>query len=184
MAARYSRRRIFRLATFVPLIAGCASVGLPVASAGESQSRFRGIKSFVLVLDAIANEEMRGVSVFDDLGHQISSASVVARKKRGVMALGASQIPVNVTITWGIDRKFDYARYRWDGGTITGDYTIPVADRIPDEVLDDIRVRGGNLRLKFRLKPDGVLFGWDIERANGGTSKFDSPGGDFLETRY
>ena len=35
-------------------------------------------------------------------------------------------------------------------------------------------------RLKFRLKPDGVLFGWDIERPDGGLSRFDMPGGDFL----
>ena len=44
--------------------------------------------------------------------------------------------------------------------------------------------RRAALRLKFRLKPDGVLFGWDIERPGGGISRFDMPGGDFLETRY
>jgi hypothetical protein len=69
---------------------------------------------------------------------------------------------------------------------ISGDYRIPVAERIPDDVLNDIRAHGGGLRLKFRLKPDGVLFGWDIERAAplGDVSIFQMPGGDFLETRY
>lgn len=69
---------------------------------------------------------------------------------------------------------------------IAGDYTIPVAKRIPDSVLRDIRAHGGSLRLKFRLKPGGVLFGWDIERADplGNVSVFEVPGGDFLETRY
>ena len=43
---------------------------------------------------------------------------------------------------------------------------------------------GEGLRLKFCLKPDGVLFDWDIEWPNGGFSRFDMPGGDFLETRY
>lgn len=52
----------------------------------------------------------------------------------------------------------------WLGGTIVGDYTIEVASRIPDAVLDSIRKEGGALRLKFRLKDDGVLLGWDIER--------------------
>jgi hypothetical protein len=70
------------------------------------------------------------------------------------------------------------------GDEVLGDYTIAVASRIPDMVLQDIRARGGGLRLKFRLKPDGVLFGWDIERPGGGISRFDLPGGDFLDTRY
>ena len=49
-------------------------------------------------------------------------------------------------------------------GEIAGDYTILVASRIPDDILADIRAHGGSLRLKFRLKPDGVMLGWDIER--------------------
>lgn len=93
-------------------------------------------------------------------------------------------MPVTVQTVWRKNARFDYSRAMWYGGTILGDYTVPVAARIPDEVLRDIRAKGGALRLKFRLKPDGVLFGWDIERPGGGISKFDMPGGDFLETRY
>lgn len=70
------------------------------------------------------------------------------------------------------------------GDEVVGDYTIPVATRIPDAVLQDIRAHGGSLRLKFRLRPNGVLFGWDIQRPGGGISRFDLPGGDFLDTRY
>lgn len=62
-----------------------------------------------------------------------------------------------------------------------GDYTVKVAERIPDEVLADIRRQRGALRLKFRLKPDGVLFGWDIERGGSGVSRFSLAGGDFRE---
>lgn len=75
----------------------------------------------------------------------------------------------------------------WGGsyaGKVLGDYTIPVASRIPDEVVREIRKNGGGLRLKFRLKPDGVLFGWDIERFAGGLPRHSMPGGDFLETWY
>jgi hypothetical protein len=50
--------------------------------------------------------------------------------------------------------------------------------------LTDISAHGGSLRLKFRLEAEGVLFGWDIEWPGGGISKFDLPGGDFLDTRY
>ena len=70
------------------------------------------------------------------------------------------------------------------GGEAAGDYTLPIASRIPDEVVKEIRKNGGGLRLKFRLKPDGVLFGWDIERFSGGLPRHSMPGGDFLETWY
>ena len=75
----------------------------------------------------------------------------------------------------------------WGGeylGDIVGDHTFPVASRIPDDVIREIRKNGGGLRLKFRLKPDGVLFGWDIERFAGGLPRHSMPGGDFLETWY
>lgn len=75
----------------------------------------------------------------------------------------------------------------WGGsyfGEVRGDYTLPIATRIPEEVLKDIRKNGGGLRLKFRLKPDGVMFGWDIERFSGGLPRHSMPGGDFVETWY
>lgn len=75
----------------------------------------------------------------------------------------------------------------WGGGyfgPVLGDHTLPIASRIPDAVLQEIRKGGGGLRLKFRLKADGVLFGWDIERFSGGLPRHSMPGGDFLETWY
>jgi hypothetical protein len=42
-----------------------------------------------------------------------------------------------------------------------------VAERIPDEALDDLRKNGGGLRLKLRIHPDTLLVGWDIERRPG-----------------
>lgn len=100
------------------------------------------------------------------------------------MGLGGTRVPLTVRAVWRQGAGWDNVKKVWSEGKIIGDYTIPVADRIPDAVLHDIRAHGGALRLKFRLKPDGVLFGWDIERPGGGISKFDMPGGDFTETRY
>lgn len=71
-------------------------------------------------------------------------------------------------------------------GTIIGDYTVPVAERIPDELLDDLRQnRRGNLRIKIRLAEDRVLIGWDIMREGEGKYTFDyeMAGGDFREAR-
>ncbi len=66
-------------------------------------------------------------------------------------------------------------------GKVLGDHTIPVASRIPDEVVAEIRKNGGGLRLKFRLHPEGVFFGWDIERLIGGLPRHSMAGGDFRE---
>jgi hypothetical protein len=91
-----------------------------------------------------------------------------------------------VRAVWREGSGWDDVRKVWNEGKITGDYTIPIAERIPDEVLRDIRAHGGALRLKFRLEPDGVLFGWDIERDGKGTGyvfRYDMPGGDFKEAR-
>ena len=76
---------------------------------------------------------------------------------------GYFPIPVTIRATW---REGDFkplGQGRWEGGTIAGDYTVPVAGRIPDELLDYIRKNGGALRLKIRLYDKGVFIGWDVE---------------------
>ena len=151
----------------------------------EAQHRFKGI-GLVLVTDAVPGAEMLGVEFFAD-GRELPffAQSRIVKANRGISSYPADRPPTMVRIIW---RK-SHETYRASGhirykGEIAGDYTIPVATRIPDAILQDILSRGGALRLKFRLKPDGILFGWDIERDGGGISRFDMPGGDFLETRY
>lgn len=75
-------------------------------------------------------------------------------------------------------------------GTLVGDYTLAVADRIPDALLDSLRKDPrGNLRIKFRLHPEGVYFGWEIDRGQGRVRAVNDPppyeqtGGDFKEAR-
>lgn len=174
-----ARRRWLALLPLCFCGTGCTTGAAPV----DQQRRFRGI-ALVLVVDAVPGVEMEGVTFRDERGSLIFASAVVAKRNRGIMATGASHVPEAVRVVWRKDAMLDYGFGAWYGGTILGDHTVPVAARIPDEVLRDIRARPGSLRLKFRLKPDGVLFGWDIERDGGGVSRFDSPGGDFLETRY
>jgi hypothetical protein len=54
------------------------------------------------------------------------------------------------------------------GGKFLYQSVIPVAERIPEELLDDLRrdPKGG-LRIKIRLHREGVLLGWDIARRPG-----------------
>jgi hypothetical protein len=178
------KRKLFALVALLPLASGCSKAaqgGVP----DDEQRRFKNM-GLVLVIDAVAGAEMEGVVILDDLGYEIFGRGRVSRRNRSIMALGSSHVPLTVHAVWRKGAGWDKARGIWNEGAIAGDYTIPVAKRIPDEVLKEIRAHRGNLRLKFRLKPDGVLFGWDIERAAplGDVSIFEMPGGDFLETRY
>lgn len=43
------------------------------------------------------------------------------------------------------------------------DVIVPVATRIPDEVLDRIRKYRGGLKLKLRLTPETILVGWQVQ---------------------
>lgn len=174
-----SRRRLLGLVG-VGWLTACVDL---TGAAADPQRSFKGI-GIVLVVDAVPGAELERVKFYDDRSSEFFSHSLVSKKNRGIMALGGVHVPMTARVVWREGAGWDDVQKVWNEGTIAGDHTIPVAERIPDAVLNDIRARGGALRLKFRLKPDGVMFGWDIERDGGGISKFDMPGGDFLDTRY
>lgn len=178
-----TKRTLLTLIALCPWMAGCSLAAKPDTPAAIAQRRFRGI-GCVLVVDAVPGAEMREVVFDDDRGVQIYAKSLVSRRTREIMGLGGTRVPLTVRAVWRQGAGWDNVKKVWSEGKIVGDYTVLVAERIPDVLLHDIRAHGGALRLKFRLKPDGVLFGWDIERPGGGISKFDMPGGDFTETRY
>ena len=121
----------------------------------------------IAVYDTIKGAEMFGVEFFAD-GNDFPFYARSLQKKTGraIMAFPSGIVPEQVRVVWrandseGYRDKYNGIRY---SAPIVGDYTFPVASRIPDEIAKEIRKHGGGLRVKFRLKPDGVLFGWDIE---------------------
>jgi hypothetical protein len=142
-----------------------------------------------LVVDAVEGAEMLGVEFFADGNEFPFYARSLQRKTgRAIMAFPSGVVPEKVRVVWRDSTKIvgrsDKPHINTYAGKVLGDYTFPVASRIPDDVVREIRKNGGGLRLKFRLKPDGVLFGWDIERFAGGLPRHSMPGGDFLETWY
>lgn len=183
-----TRRKMTAAISLLPFLISCKAVDagpakLPMTVA---QQRLNGI-GLILVTDAVLGAEMLGVEFFADGSERpFYAKSRLTRRNREIMSYPGRIAPESVRVVW---RKRDESYYdaagliRY-GGDVAGDYTILVARRIPDDVIDDIRKHGGGLRLKFRLKKDGVMFGWDIERDGGGISRFDMPGGDFLETKY
>jgi hypothetical protein len=136
---------------------------------------------------AISGVDRKGVSIINKKNLDIYAKSLVSKRTRETLSYGGASfsIPKTARVTWREgENLYNFRAQRYDGGIVTGDYTIDVASRIPDEVLDSIRKNGGALRLKFRLKNDGVLFGWDIERSDGRYLSYEMPGGDFLDTKY
>ena len=175
-------------APVIALVTACkafSSGQTPPLSA--TQRRFEDM-GLTLVVDAVEGAEMLGVEFFAD-GSEFPfyAKSRTVKTNRSIRAFPSGIVPEQVRVMWrssGTETYFDKSgRIRYSA-PIVGDYTFPVASRIPDEIAKEIRKHGGGLRLKFRLKPDGVMFGWDIERFSGGLPRHSMPGGDFLETWY
>jgi hypothetical protein len=182
-----SRRQFCGRLTLLSLLAGCNPLGQS-SQLSEAQRRLRGI-NLALVVDAVPGAKLLGVEFYaDGSNREFYSSSTTWKGNREIMALPLNVIPEKIRIMWRdsnelVGRSDEPSKSTY-AGNILGDYTILVASRIPDDVIKEIRKKGGGLRLKFRLKPDGVLFGWDIERILNGFPEHGMPGGDFLETEY
>lgn len=162
--------------------------------------KFRGMSGGDRRVDALT--KMQGVTLYNEKGQVIESGSF-GPKQNSVSSYGSEfGVPKTIRAVWrtgdGIVNEGDGG---YSGGTIAGDYTVPVASRIPDELLESLRKEGGLFRLKIRLADNDVLIGWDIERKisqqelkkvqdsrlNGVLQYYASPyhmaGGDFREAQ-
>ncbi|MDB5796888.1 MAG: hypothetical protein JWP36_790 [Paucimonas sp.] len=178
------------LAGFLAMIGG--SVPAMNVSYGQSESsskdKFEGVFGVVLRLDAAVPKE--GVTITSETGARIAAPALLGlnRVDNRTYTDRRRPVPTEIHVTW---REGEYSRApeggRWIGGRLVGDYRVPVAERIPDELLDYIRRNGGALRLKIRLKDDGVLIGWDVEEwyttKYGRGLRWVRPGGDFREAQ-
>ena len=188
------RRNLLWMAAILPVLLACA--GSRTVQAGTQgrygrSDRLHGIPVGTLRLDA--NPDKRGVTIYDDKGYRIDAGSLVSLKVVGNAGYpgGEQGLPTSIRATWLTGQFSHDSNGGWIGGTLAGDYTVPVAERIPDAVLDFIRTKGGSLRLKIRVVDNGVLIGWDVEKivsVNGwkpgnGPSGIHHylPGGDFRE---
>jgi hypothetical protein len=191
MQRKSTKRKLCGVLALLSVLPACNAMGRPPSNPPELTDAQRRLKDvgLVLVVDAVPGVEMLGVEFFADGSDRKFYGSSVTRKgNREIMAFPISVVPERVRVMWRdsskLVRRVDNPSLSTYAGNILGDYTFPIASRIPDDVVKEIRKNGGGLRLKFRLKPDGVLFGWDIERFSGGLPRHSMPGGDFLETEY
>ena len=159
-------------------------------------NKFRGINGAEWLLSGA--ESISYVSVWDENNQIVDSPAAVSPGSRSRFSI--NKIPIELRVTWrDQDLKnpvySNNHRESWTGGKVTGTFVIPVADRIPDDLLDDLRrVPKGSLRIKVRLHREGVLLGWDIERRPGFNAQksregqhyppaYSHTGGDFKESR-
>ena len=170
-----------RIVNFSLVLVGLSGVSACAQSVSQSPSRmsaeaeqvrmnrFQGITSAEWVLSSL--DELRWIEILDQNGRYVAAPAKMSYRGDHTNALNS--IPVKLKVTW---REQDpnnpvylvNRNEKWSGGKITGSFGIPVADRIPDELLDDLRRDPkGSLRIKVRLHRDGVLLGWDIERRPG-----------------
>lgn len=189
-APQMTKRKVLALLSTLPF-------AVPRAAGNDNSDaalkrKFRGVAGVVIVLNvAKGAAEKKFVSFITDTGRRIAAPASMVHGGRGNLGFmgGVLPVPKAVLVVWR-EGKPEHDSYQgWAGGTIAGDYKVEVASRIPDDVLDYVRAaRGRALRLKFRLKDDGVLFAWDVEESftsqYGDGLRYKLPGGDFLDTQY
>ena len=195
-----SLRRTLLLAGIITL-SSCSSGGRrtppeptePLSAEDELlKHKFRGLRGGQLRVDSLF--QVKGLNIFDEDGYLFFAHSrLTPPDGRITSSYGADfGVPKFLRFEWRdkIEKEPDGALKRglpdraYYGGNILGNYTVPVASRIPDALLEDKRRNGGGFRLKIRIHPDGPLIGWDLERGVGtgpDGSKFHHAGGDFQE---
>ena len=193
------QRRAFVFACIIAL-GGCNPVGRrttpepakPLSAEDEQLKRkFQGLQGGQLRVDSLF--QVRGLNIFNENGYLFFAMAGITPPHRANSSYGADfGVPKFLRFEWRdkIEKEPRGALKRglpdraYYGGNILGNYTVPVASRIPDSLLEDKRRNGGGFRLKIRIHPDGPLIGWDLERGVGtgpDGSKFHHAGGDFQE---
>lgn len=176
------RRTFFATAALFPWLGACAGTGDWLRSIEA-----RGIGMVVEYQLASGASQKTGVNAVADTGYRLFGPSMMtATGGGGTNHLGGTSIPRWVRVTWreGPGIEMDWTNGGWKGGSVVGDYTVPVLERIPPEAFALVKAAPGRaLRLSFRIKDDGVSFGWAVQQA-GPSSFYDlKRGGDFTDSR-
>lgn len=154
--------------------------------------KFRGLSGIVLRLDALTPRSNVSIKASDGFFVDCPASLSLRTVHNLTYTRDDYPIPKAIEVTWRDDATRYQGQCKYKNDKVLGTATVPVADRIPDAVLDEIRINGGTLRIKIRLVDDGVLIGWDIERiitkenwrpGMYGVIDYPMAGGDFKERR-
>ena len=110
-----------------------------------------------------ANKE--GLQGITETGAQLFASSILNPRNKDTGTYAGATIPRWVRVTW---REGTTPGERWTTGKVVGDYTVQVLSRIPREAFDLARAgRKRFLVLTFRIRDDGVDFGWMVRLQDG-----------------
>ena len=184
------------MAPGVLLSSGCAA-GNNLSRKPQTDQELKGM-GYIAANDQIdplpvPPKGLEGVRVygFTDTGVQIIG-TWFGRKRGGVGIFGGATFPRWVRVTYRGEITDPLTKRNIYKGDVFAEYHIEVLSRIPEEVFAflyaprDPELKRA-IRLKFRIKADGVLFGWDVEQMNlgrppqMGNIKYAMMGGDFLD---
>lgn len=154
----------------------------------DRELRGRGM----VVVDDLAKgaAPKEGLRAISDAGNGLFSHMKLTQNGGSTSSFGGGtnmSFPRWVNVRWrrgpGIDTVSSQEEFA--GGTIVGDYTVEVLNRIPEEIFRYVNSgRGRTIVLRFRIKDDGVLLAWDVQETvmhpSGGRGLvFSLHGGDF-----
>jgi hypothetical protein len=155
--------------------------------------KYRGcIYASELIVDGFGTPK-GGIVIRDEINpHPFYAAAGVSPGGKQISARNISRFPKTLRVTWYDDNDPKLGgtgeiNNPYKGGKILGDYTVKVAERISDDILDAMRagVRGG-MRFKLRVADDGLWVGWDLDLGVKYASlirdeRYKFVGGDFRE---
>ncbi len=207
------RRTLIQGMFFLPIVAGCEPRKPEAINERDRaltdeerkwKQKFRGMSGGELYADAAP--EKPSVMIFNEQGHLFYKAGLMGVRSNSKHSYGAEfGVPITLRATWRDDEpsqpgkpenKVINTGSRYEGGVVLGDVTVPVAERIPDELLDKMRKYQCGFILKLRLTDETLLVGWELRlgksypfaRDTHGNAYFrpeldDTAGGDFCERR-
>ena len=115
-----------------------------------------------LRVDAFGEKEC--VSILNEDGLYFYGKGMLSARNNSVHSYGARfGVPKTLRVSWRTGECRPISNGSYEGGTILGDYTVPVASRIPETLLTEMRRnKYVGFRLKIRIHDDGPLIGWDL----------------------
>ena len=133
-------------------------------------AKFAGASGYDLVVDAMKDQEFFAVKFVPEHTNNYFYGAAHQTLRNKTTSYGHSIMPERIHIIWRASDKWgtDENGHSIYDDTIIGDEIIDVGNRIPQEVIDELkRDPRGQLRIKFRMSNQGTLLGWDIERRPG-----------------
>lgn len=173
------------LAVSIPFLGGCT---LKKKGKPQTDEELKGMGYIVTVDPTEVSENVRSVVGITDAGNRIITTGFGRAGSLSSYGGGTRMsFPRWVRVTYRELYKPEELGPRddpWTTGKMVGDYHVEILSRIPEDVFEYASSKTGRaIRLKFRIKDDGVQFGWDVQEMDLVRKSLDyaMAGGDFLD---